>query len=578
MAKRISFLRILRATLTAAFLRWCIELEAPIRSLRLNVRKIDVFYDAKPSFIYGDKNIGKALLKGHFQNSEHNLDVGAQGDPWTLAVPSEQFARWLHSFYWLNDLAATKDKNANVRARNLVDKWIETYGKWNFFAWSPDILSERVFNLLTVWSPLLDGDSLSKKAQIRRISVVRQLKRLRTVYKHTSPGLHRLKAAAALAIGGAKIKEKTDAFLGRGLDWLDDEVNNQVLPDGGHISRSPEQALQALEILLIVDSLLFKRGVEGSRIVSRAIDRLRSVIPFFCAADGTLPNFNGGGENHPPRLRAIMKAAPDILTKPFGYCPHTGYQRISSSGTLLIMDTGGTPPGPFDTQAHLAPGSFELSTKIGRLVVNCGWSRQQPRKFKKSVRNTAAHSTLVLNNESAGRIVKDGWLAKTLGDVVTFGVGPVTVSRKEQDSGTWVEVSHGGYRKKIGLLHKRRVYMSIEGDDVRGEDTLLVPLGAVPLSNNEKPYDIRFHFHPDVRVSLSQDQKSALLIQAGKTGWRFRTDHGPIEIESSLYLGTGSTPRKCQQIVISGNAFCDSDGETLSNKVRWSFRKLEARN
>jgi uncharacterized heparinase superfamily protein len=75
------------------------------------VRKIDIFYDAKPSFIYGDKNVGKALLKGHFQNSEHNLDVGAQGDPWTLAVPSEQFARWLHSFYWLNDLAATKDKS-----------------------------------------------------------------------------------------------------------------------------------------------------------------------------------------------------------------------------------------------------------------------------------------------------------------------------------------------------------------------------------------------------------------------------------------------------------------------------------
>ena len=68
-------------------------------------------------------------------------------------------------------------------------------------------------------------------------------------------------------------------------------------------------------------------------------------------------------KNHPPRLRAIMKAAPDILTKPFGYCPHTGYQRISSSGTLLIMDTGGTPPGPFDSHAHLAPGSFELSTK-----------------------------------------------------------------------------------------------------------------------------------------------------------------------------------------------------------------------
>jgi len=55
--------------------------------------------------------------------------------------------------------------------------------------------------------------------------------------------------------------------------------------------------------------------------------------------------------------------------------------------------------------------------------------------------------------------------------------------------------------------------MSIEGNDIRGEDSLFVPLGRVPLSNAEIPFQIRFHFHPDVRVSLSQDQQSALLVQ-----------------------------------------------------------------
>jgi len=76
----------------------------------------------------------------------------------------------------------------------------------------------------------------------------------------------------------------------------------------------------------------------------------------------------------------------------------------------MIIDTGDTPPTPFDNQAHLAPGSFELSTKVGRLVVNCGWNRQQPRKFKKFVRNTAAHSTLVINNSLQGKFLKmGGW-------------------------------------------------------------------------------------------------------------------------------------------------------------------------
>jgi len=119
--------------------------------------------------------------------------------------------------------------------------------------------------------------------------------------------------------------------------------------------------------------------------------------------------------------------------------------------------------------------------------------------------------------------------------------------------------------------------MSDDGDDIRGEDSLCVPLGATPLSRSEIPFDIRFHLHPNVRVSLSQDQQSALLIQGGKAGWRFRTDGGPLKLESSVYLGTGTKPVKAQQILISGNAFCDGDGTTKSNRVRWSFKKLESR-
>jgi len=84
--------------------------------------------------------------------------------------------------------------------------------------------------------------------------------------------------------------------------------------------------------------------------------------------------------------------------------------------------------------------------------------------------------------------------------------------------------------------------MSIEGNDIRGEDSLFVPLGRVPLSNAEIPFQIRFHFHPDVRVSLSQDQQSALLVQGGKAGWRFRTDGGPLTLEDSVYLGAGHKP------------------------------------
>ena len=46
-------------------------------------------------------------------------------------------------------------------------------------------------------------------------------------------------------------------------------------------------------------------------------------------------------------------------------------------------------------------------------------------------------------------------------------------------------------------------------------------------------------------------------------------------MEDSVYLAIGSAPIKSQQLVIHGQAFCDSDGESRSNRVRWSFRKLK---
>jgi len=581
MSRRIPLIHLIGAGFRHHYKKWAVDLGGPARTINMNAGKPAVFYNVRPSFVYGQKDIAEALLKGHFEYAGQKLDVGAQGDPWTVAVPSTRFATWLHGFSWLADLAVSKDKAAPVRARNLVDKWISVYGAWNPFAWTDDLLTDRLYIWLSLWSSLLSGDSLSDAAQSRRISVVRQLKRLRKTYKRTTVGLPRLKAAAVLAMGGACLKEKSDGFLGRGLDWLDDEIEMQILPDGGHVSRSPQQTLEALEILLTLDSLLQSRGVEGSRTMSRAIDRLAPIIPFFTMADGRLANFNGSGEGDVRHIKTVMKAAPSsgktASAKPFGYCPHTGYQRVEQNGTVLMVDTGGTSDFPYDREAHLAPLAFELSTDFGRLVVNCGWSDTQPQTFRRPVRATVAHSTLILNDESTGRLVKEGWRTKYLGECVSVSTGSVSATRKEQVSGTWLESSHDGYRSQTGLSHRRRFYVSAEGNDVRGEDSLYVPLAAAPLSRDEKPFQIRFHFHPDVRVSLSQDQQSALLVQGGRAGWRFRTDGGILKLEDSVYLGEGSKPVKCQQIVILGNAFCDSNGETRSNRVRWSFRKLEAR-
>lgn len=537
--------------------------------------RIPAFHGGAPSFKLGNLANVESLLKGKFIYRGKMLDVGINGHPWAGAVPSEDFAIWLHSFDWLQDLLSPEKDVGTHRAIGYVDSWILGYGKWNDFSWQADILASRLFNWLTLWSPALTGGANSVIMR-RRGVVYLQLKTLKANYKHTRPGISRLRAAAALAMGGAKMTERGEGFLARGLDLLDIEIEQQILPDGGHVSRSPEQTVEALKILLALDTLLQDRGVEGSRLMSRAIDRLTPMIAFFRHKDGELCVFHGSGQGEKTFLDRLLNASPSE-GKAFKFCPHTGYQRIETDGITLIVDTGTAPDRPFDTHTHMAPLAFELSTHAGRMIVNCGWNNQQPQAWRRSVRAAAAHSTLILDGRSPGRLLALGWKSDILGEAVEAIAGPVHVKRKEQNSGIWLEMSHEGYGDKYGLSHQRRFFVSSEGDDIRGEDSLYLPLGKPAVRHNEIPFDIRFHFHPDVRVSLSQDQRSALLVVGGKSGWRFRTDGGLIAVEPSVYLGAGGKPVKSQQLVISGNAFGDGDGQTRSNRVRWSLRELKSR-
>lgn len=576
MSSRISFITPYLAALQNGLGKNWRNLIGPVTRMGLGRNRAKPFNDAEQPIMLGDKTRQEAYLRGKFDYAGQSLDFGQQGDPWTIAVPSTNFATWLHGFSWLADLVAVKGYSGHIRTRGLVDSWIQTYGQWNDFAWAPDILSERLYYWLLYWSPALSKDSGSGVADTRRAAVLRQLKALRNSYKRVSPGLTKLRAAAAYTMAGARLTEGENVYLARGLDWLDDEIDAQILPDGGHVSRSPQQTLEAFKILLSLDKLLHLRGVEGSRILSRAIDRLAPAITFFQHSDGGLASFHGGDEGDQSVIKTLLAASAGEA-KPFGYCPHTGYQRLQQGRTIVIMDTGSAPPSPFDTETHMAPLAIEISTHAGRLLGSCGWTAAQPRAWRRPVRSAAAHSTLVLDEKSPGRLLPEGWKTRALGEVVSEPAGPSKAARKEQDSGVWLEAYHEGYRSEYGLAHRRRIYMSKDGDDVRGEDCLYLPLGAPATRRDQVPFAIRFHIHPDVRVSLSQDQTSAILIQGGKAGWRLRTDGGKLVIEDSVYLAKGHKPVKTKQIVISGNAYCDSDGEARSNRVRWSLRELKGR-
>jgi len=127
-------------------------------------------------------------------------------------------------------------------------------------------------------------------------------------------------------------------------------------------------------------------------------------------------------------------------------------------------------------------------------------------------------------------------------------------------------MSHDGYQRAYALRHRRRVYLSADGADLRGEDRL-EPHGVARAAD----FTVRFHLHPDVRANLAQGGDSALLRLAKGGGWRLRAAGAWISLEPSVYLGRKDEIRRSQQIVLSGRT--GPDGA----RVKWALHRIEPR-
>ncbi len=96
----------------------------------------------------------------------------------------------------------------------------------------------------------------------------------------------------------------------------------------------------------------------------------------------------------------------------------------------------------------------------------------------------------------------------------------------------------------------------------------LVPVKAVERPAGGRTYAVRFHIHPDVRVSRLEGGGILLKLPGGE-GWRFRAGGGTLEVEESVYLG-GPVVRRTEQLVISGQ-MKDSPAE-----IAWVFEQIVA--
>ena len=501
----------------------------------------------------GEARRGADILRGEFAIEDDRI---VASNPFAMPAREEVQAA-LHGFGWLADLQAEGSAEARERARTLISSWRERYGEWSPLAWRGDVLGRRIIAWLVAYPFFARGTEDAFRADILG-SLARQARHLERVALLRGPALGSNAYGRLMAVIGlvyarmalSKGKERLD----HALALLCQEMGRQILPDGGHIQRCPALQLDILKEFVGVRAALSAGNHAVPNDLQSAIDRMAPMLRLFRHGDGRLALFNHTREGDAGYIDAVLTAA-GAEGKPPAGAPHTGFQRLAAGRTLILIDSG-TPAAPeCDDRAHAGTLSIEVSHGSERIIVNCGARPYARGEWLLAQRATAAHSTLVLADANSSEIADNGRIGRRPRHVLC--------RREESDGAALIDTSHDGYAPPFGVLHRRRVYLSADGGDVRGEDRL-----ARIRRGEALPFALRFHLHPDVQASLVHDGTAALLRLPSGAAFRFDCAGGRLALEESIYLGSAVGVRRTEQIVLESTL---AGEEAL---VKWSLRRV----
>ena len=509
--------------------------------------------------IAGNARAGKAIRAGHFLLRGQKLPIS--GLDFTLPLPSHAYAEYLHGFRWLRDLnEAGPREQVTPSAEGIMRGWLAAHAETpSEPAWKAEYAGWRLL-FWSAYAPLI----LSSNDLVYRSLVLncfaRTARHLDRSADKAPIGLPRLVAwsgvvaAGLLLPGGAPRRAYGENGLKRAIE-------RAFYSDGGTISRSPLAQLRGIEALTLVRAAYDIVREEVPTFLTETLNRTVAALLGITHGDGGLGSWQGAGATSPEQVASLI-AASGVRARPLRQARDWGYQRINAGSTTILVDAAPPPVAQLADAGCASTGAIEISDGPDRLIVNCGGAALAgpmiPLDFARGLRSTAAHSTLTLDDSNSTAILPDGTLGR--------GVTEVELHRQELENGSRIELSHDGYVRRFGYVHRRLLHVSNDGRDIRGEDMLL------PAQRRKKPanvpYVLRFHLAPHIDASLTADGQGALLRIDMGVLWQFRCGSGTLGIEDSVWVDGNGRPHGTKQLVVSAEA--EPGGTTLG----WLLKRV----
>lgn len=533
----------------------------PLHRLRLRgrfpLKLLGVLADPVP----GDPHLAERIIAGRLIHAGHTVMI-RELDFRSLDAPAA-WAEWAHGWGWLRHLAILPDQKAALTAaENLAQRWLNSFGEYDPLAWRADITGDRLLMLLAHAPVILGGSN-----QIFRSAVLSAMATWARHLDRAAPrlpeGLGQARAwcglyAAGVLIPGGEVR------TARALAGLEALLPGLVLPDGGIASRTPADALALAHYLLLVGSAAEAVGSRAPRLFADTLARLLPSLRGMVLGDGRVGAWHGGAVIGSDALdRIARRAATGTELRRSGRW--SGFHRLSAGRSVVVIDAGPPPHARLSSNGHAGTLAFEMSDGADRLITNCGGANglavALAPALAAGLATTAAHSTLVIADTNSTRIRDDG----TLG----IGVGEVTMAYRSTGEGQLIEASHDGYARRLGMLVRRRLFLTPDGNELAGEDEIVPAPAKLLRRRGDRSFGLRFHLGPGVSATPTADGMGALLKTPSGRIWAFKALAAgcDLAIEPSLWVDEAGTLHRTQQLVLQGQT------SQLAAALQWSLRR-----
>ena len=496
---------------------------------KLNFNEISNYIEiVMPNLWEGDIEKIKNFLKNKVPNNKKTKDP---------------FFFYFHSFEFLNDLQEISTETLRIHGRKLTSYWIKKNSSWKSKTWEDFILATRICNWLKNYNFFFSTADAEFKKEIFS-SILRQIEHLVKNFSNLKRNSDLIRIIKALIYTSISIPNKK-YYYQIAIFNLKSELSRQILSDGCHFQRNPKIHVNVLMDLLDIRAILNSTKKNVFFDLQNAIKNMSVAYLFFLHKDNSLANFNGTDNVNQKEIKNVISEIPKLKKNPRELA-ESGFQRIDTKDTTLILDCG--VPKNYDAtyKAHSCSTTFELSYKKNKIIINALSGLDE-----KINRTTAAHSTLTLNNTNAYKILKNEHLSRV--------PEKLKVKRVERYEANVIEIENYGYKNQYDAVHKRLIYVDKEGLDIRGEDNIYCPM--------EITFDIRFYLDSTIKTLFTNNGKNILLKLKSGVGWKFSSSLDKINIASNRNININNQPITNEHIHLTGET------KELITVVRWSLKK-----